>query len=85
MSCWFRSALNYFQKSASACARTAHIHIHLHVGYANEALGYLPSQDQICRGGYEVEMFKTGGVQNLADNTDSVLIQQTLALINKLG
>ena len=29
MSCWFRSALNYFQKSASACARTAHIHIRL--------------------------------------------------------
>lgn len=57
----------------------------LAVGYANEALGYLPSQDQFCRGGYEVEMFKTGGVQNLADNTDSVLIQQTLALINKLG
>lgn len=46
--------------------------------------GYLPSQDQLCRGGYEVEMFMTNGIETLAQNTDSVLIRETLRLIGQL-
>ena len=54
------------------------------VCYENDNPGYLPSQDQLCRGGYEVEMFMTGGTETLAPDTDSILIRETLRLINQL-
>ena len=46
--------------------------------------GYLPSQDQLCRGGYEVEMFMSNGVETLAPDTDNILIRETLRLIDLL-
>ena len=42
---------------------------------------YLPSQDQLCRGGYEVDMFKTSEVQPLADDTDHNIIRENLKLM----
>ena len=37
---------------------------------------YFPSADQIIRGGYEVQMFKTGnGVQSPVDNADNYLVR----------
>ena len=53
-------------------------------GYVNESLDYLPSLDQIPRGGYEVFMFKTKGIYNLQDDTEKALIEQTLELMDKL-
>lgn len=38
---------------------------------------YFPTQDQICRGGYEVMVFQTCGVQNLADDADYHYIKGT--------
>ncbi len=50
---------------------------------ANGYNGYLPSQDQLCRGGYEVNVFKFGSVFPLADNTDDNLINETLKIIKE--
>lgn len=38
--------------------------------------GYLPSQDQICRGGYEVGVFRYLSPYSLADNTDDNMINE---------
>ena len=44
---------------------------------------YLPSQDQLCRGGYEVGCFMYGHIFPLADNTDHHIINENLRIINE--
>lgn len=53
-------------------------------GCANGNNGYLPSRDQICRGGYEIDMFRTSGVQTLADTADDSIVAQNLKLTEEL-
>ena len=48
---------------------------------ANGYNGYLPTEDQLCRGGYEVDVFRYGSVFSLADNTDANLIREILRII----
>lgn len=54
------------------------------IGAANGYERYLPSQEQLCRGGYEVEMFQTGRIQPLADNTEDTIIKENLKLMEGL-
>lgn len=42
---------------------------------------YLPSEDQLCRGGYEVGCFMFGNLFPLADNTDQNIISENLRII----
>ena len=42
----------------------------------NGSKGYFPSQDQICRGGYEIDMFLTNKVQTLIHNADDYLVKE---------
>lgn len=51
---------------------------------ANGRNGYLPSRDQLCRGGYEVEMFYYYANAGLADNTDDNIINEYLRMISEL-
>ena len=51
---------------------------------ANGALGYLPSQEQIVRGGYEVDQFNRRHTFCLVDNTDDIMVEKILELIKKL-
>ncbi|MCR5149744.1 MAG: neutral/alkaline non-lysosomal ceramidase N-terminal domain-containing protein [Clostridiales bacterium] len=48
---------------------------------ANGSNAYLPSEDQICRGGYEVDVFKAAGLKSLPDNADQILIEKTMEII----
>ncbi len=50
----------------------------LSLSNTNGSKGYFPTQDQLCRGGYEVTMFKYNGVQCLADDADYHLMKETL-------
>lgn len=50
----------------------------------NGTYGYFPTQDQLCRGGYEVTMFLQNNIQCYADDTDYHLVTQTLEHINQL-
>ena len=47
---------------------------------ANGYNGYFPSQDQICRGGYEVDVFRAGSLYTLTDDADQYLIDAILRL-----
>jgi len=55
----------------------------LALGCTNGSNSYLPSQDQICRGGYEVEMWKWSAPRRVAENADMHLVNQNLALMEK--
>ncbi len=46
---------------------------------------YLPSEDQLCRGGYEVGCFMYGNLFPLADNTDQHIIDENMRIIKKEG
>ncbi len=52
---------------------------------ANGYSGYLPSQDQLCRGGYEVEVFQYANLFPLAPDTDNHLIRESLRILQKLN
>jgi hypothetical protein len=56
----------------------------LSLSNANGALSYLPSQDQICRGGYEVDVFHWNSVNRLPDDTDTRIINENLKIMEKL-
>lgn len=54
------------------------------LGCTNGSNSYLPSEDQLCRGGYEVLMFRRGHVYGLADNTDTNILKENLRLLGGL-
>jgi len=45
---------------------------------------YLVSQDQICRGGYEVGSFLTGSIQSYVHDADFHVIRQTIDHLNEM-
>ena len=49
---------------------------------ANDTLCYLPAQEDLVRGGYEVSMFK-GGIYKLKDDTDSTIIKENLRIMRE--
>jgi len=50
----------------------------------NGSHSYLPAQSQICRGGYEIMSFRWFRTRQLPDNTDTLIIEQNMQLIEKL-
>ena len=48
---------------------------------ANGYNGYLPTEDQLCRGGYEVGVFRYTSLYALADNTDQHIIDENLRIL----
>ena len=59
----------------SAYSKFPHV---LSLSNANGCEGYFPTQDQLCRGGYEIGMFQTTGVQTFTDDADFALVTETL-------
>ncbi|MCL2305001.1 MAG: hypothetical protein FWC43_06615 [Planctomycetaceae bacterium] len=56
----------------------------LGLGNTNGSNSYLPTRDQIPRGGYEIDRFQWSGERQLTDNADTHLINQNLELIKSL-
>ncbi len=56
----------------------------LSLSCANGTEGYFPTEDQLCRGGYEVIMFQTKYAQPYAPNADFNLIKETLKNLEAL-
>ena len=50
----------------------------LSLSNANGSEGYFPTEDQLCRGGYEITMFRYNNVQCFTDDADYRLIKETL-------
>ena len=59
------------------------LHI-LSLSNTNGSRGYFPTQDQLCRGGYEIKMFKYNDVQSFRDDADFYLMSETIETINRL-
>ena len=67
------------------------IRLRAHSGYghtlclscANGYNGYLPSQDQLCRGGYEVAVFRYANLFPLSPDTDNHLIGESLRILKE--
>jgi hypothetical protein len=51
------------------------------LGCTNGSYSYLPTQDQLCRGGYEVEMFLWARARRLPDDADAWMIRENLRII----
>jgi len=56
----------------------------LALGYTNGSNSYLPTQDQICKGGYEVERFLWAMPRQLPADTDTKLINANLKIMEGL-
>jgi hypothetical protein len=54
------------------------------LGLTNGGNGYLPTQSQLCLGGYEILSFKIARVWPLSDNTDDNIIRENLGLMEGL-
>jgi neutral ceramidase len=50
----------------------------------NGSYGYLPSQDQICRGGYEIEVFMHQSAQQFTNDVDNHIINENLRILQKM-
>lgn len=57
----------------------------LSLSIGNGYYSYLPSQDQICRGGYEVAMFRDFNPYQLEDNTDTTIVTQLVDIVKALA
>jgi hypothetical protein len=51
----------------------------------NGAVGYLPTESEMCRGGYEIEMFRWKNVYRLPDDTDTKIINENLRIMENLN
>ena len=56
----------------------------LSLSNGNGSLYYFPSQDQICRGGYEVWMFSSMALRPFADDSDQHYIDGSVKLLKAL-
>lgn len=56
----------------------------LPLSIANGYTSYFPTQSQLCRGGYEIDMFRTKYVQEYVDDADYHLICESLKNIEKV-
>ncbi|MBE7043634.1 MAG: hypothetical protein E7399_09150 [Ruminococcaceae bacterium] len=57
----------------------------LSLAISNGKGGYFPTQDQLCRGGYEINYFKHKQIQCHPDDADYQLIKETLANLETLA
>ncbi len=55
----------------------------LSLSNTNGANYYLPTQDQLIRGGYEIEIFLYANVNKLKDNTDDTIVAENLRILRK--
>ena len=67
-----------FSEVGMRIARASKVPFVLSLACTNGSKGYFVTEDQICRGGYEVKIFKTDKVQGYADNADWHYVTQTL-------
>lgn len=74
-----------FSEIAMRIARERPFPYTLSLSNTNGSEGYFVTEDQICRGGYEIDMFKTGYHQPYADNADWHMVNETLKNLRRLA
>ncbi len=53
-------------------------------GLSNGSRGYMPTEDQIPAGGYEVDSFRAVGITSLVNDTDKHFIEQNVKLVRDM-
>ena len=56
----------------------------LSLSNTNGALGYFATQDQLCLGGYEIEMFQTSSIQPFVDDADYYMVVETVKHLKEM-
>ena len=56
----------------------------LFVGLTNGAYGYLPAEEQLPYGGYEVDSFRATGILSFVDATDKQVVKENVKLMNQM-
>ena len=51
---------------------------------ANGKGGYFPTQDELCRSGYEVNFFKYGNLQRCTDDGDYRFVKEVVRLFDDI-
>lgn len=74
----FFSEISLRLRRYSPCQHT------LCLGCTNGNNGYLPTEDQLCRGGYEIDMFLTSGVMTLAPDSDYNIIKENVRILEEV-
>ena len=72
-----------FSEIALRIAKASQSTYTLSLTNVNGTFGYFATEPELCRGGYEIEMFRTSHLQPFVDNADWHLVCQTLANVNK--
>ncbi len=53
-------------------------------GLTGGSFGYIPTEEQLPYGGYEISSFRAATIPGLVDGTDKKLVDESLKLLNKL-
>ena len=56
----------------------------LALGLTNGCCGYLPAESEICRGGYEVEMFLLNSLTPMKRDTDKTIVAENIRIMKDL-
>ncbi len=72
-----------FSEIGMRIAKESNVPHTLSLSLANGSEGYFVTEDQICRGGYEVDSFKTAYIQPYANNADWHMVTETLKNLKK--
>ncbi len=72
-----------FSEISMRIAAASNVPYTLSLANSNGCFGYFPSEDQICRGGYEITMWKTSNVQPYRDDADFSIVTNTLENLEK--
>ena len=73
-----------FSEIGMRIAQASEIPYTLSLSNSNGKAGYFVTEDQLCRGGYEVDMYKTRLPQAYADDADYHAVTETLGHIKEL-
>ena len=55
------------------------------LGLANGSCGYVPTEDQLSLGGYEVGSFRAATIPGFVDGLDKVIVKENVEFLNKLN
>jgi len=72
-----------FSEISMRIAQASCVPYTLSLANSNGCFGYFPTEDQICRGGYEITMWKTSNVQPYRDDADFSIVTNTLENLEK--
>lgn len=74
-----------FSEIGMRIARASEIPYTLSLSNTNGKGGYFVTEDQLCRGGYEVDMYQTRLPQAYADNADYHAVTETLCHLREMN